>query len=141
MEDEKYIDESWKESVASEKVTGETLKEDKVHTEAQKPEPPPHLTEETTSTGEASDYEGLDFLSYISSLAFQAMVFLGDIPNPVSHQVERHPQQAKFIIDTLAILQEKTTGNLTKEESDMLNGSLYELRMRYVEMMNKEGKT
>ena len=76
----------------------------------------------------------LDFFNYIASLGFQAMIFLGEMPNPITNQVEKNLKQAKFLIDTLIILRDKTKGNLSKEEDDLLNGSIYELELRYVEL-------
>jgi Domain of unknown function (DUF1844) len=76
----------------------------------------------------------LDFFNYIASLGFQTMIFLGEMPNPVTNQVEKNLKQAKFLIDTLVILRDKTKGNLSKEEDDLLNGSIYELQMRYVDL-------
>ena len=65
------------------------------------------------------------------------MIFLGEMPNPVTNQVEKNLKQAKFLIDTLIILRDKTKGNLTKEEDDLLNGSIYELQLRYVDLSKK----
>ena len=70
----------------------------------------------------------LDFFNYIASLGFQTMIFLGEMPNPITNQVEKNLKQAKFLIDTLVILRDKTKGNLSKEEDDLLNGSIYELQ-------------
>ncbi|OGX38806.1 MAG: hypothetical protein A3G91_03705 [Omnitrophica WOR_2 bacterium RIFCSPLOWO2_12_FULL_50_9] len=78
-------------------------------------------------------------MNYVTSLAFQAMVFLGEIPNPMTNETEQNLQQAKFVIDTLVMLRGKTKGNLTKKESDMLNATAYELQMKYVELASKEG--
>jgi len=79
----------------------------------------------------------LDFFNYIASLGFQTMIFLGEMPNPITNQVEKNLKQAKFLIDTLIILRDKTKGNLSKEEDDLLNGSIYELQMRYVDLSKK----
>ena len=76
----------------------------------------------------------LDFFNYIASLGFQTMIFLGEMPNPITNQTEKNLKQAKFLIDTLVILRDKTKGNLSKEEDDLLNGSIYELQMRYVDL-------
>jgi hypothetical protein len=76
----------------------------------------------------------LDFFNYIASLGFQTMIFLGEMPNPITNQVEKNLKQAKFLIDTLLILRDKTKGNLSKEEDDLLNGSIYELQLRFVEL-------
>lgn len=80
----------------------------------------------------------LDFFNYIASLGFQAMIFLGEVPNPMTNKIDINLKQAKFLIDTLVIIREKTTGNLSKEEAELLNGSIYELQLRYVEALKKE---
>jgi len=86
------------------------------------------------AAAKAAQEPQLDFFNYIASLGFQAMIFLGEMPNPISNQVEKNLKQAKFLIDTLVILRDKTKGNLSKEEDDLLNGSIYELQLRYVEL-------
>lgn len=80
----------------------------------------------------------LDFFNYIASLGFQAMIFLGEVPNPMTNKTDKNLKQAKFLIDTMVVIREKTTGNLTKEEAELLNGSIYELQLRYVEALKKE---
>ena len=127
MPDDKYVDESWKDAVSSEKVD----KPDSPSMEGSVP---------VTGEGEEAEYGELNFLNYLSSLVFQAMIFLGDMPNPVTQQPEKNLRQAKFLIDTLALLKEKTKGNLNKQEEELLNGSLYELQMRYVDVLKQEGK-
>jgi len=77
----------------------------------------------------------IDFLGYIASLAFQAMVFLGEIPSPVTQRVEKNLAQAKLLIDTLSILRDKTKGNLSEPESRLLETSIYELQIKYVEQV------
>lgn len=83
---------------------------------------------------EAEAEPQLDFFNYIASLGFQTMIFLGEMPNPITQQVEQNLKQAKFLIDTLILLREKTKGNLSKEEDELLNGSIYELQLRYVDL-------
>ena len=73
-----------------------------------------------------------DFKFFISTLSLQASIFLGQIPNPASQKTELDLTQAKFIIDTLGMLQEKTKNNLSDEESDLLENFLYELRTVYL---------
>jgi hypothetical protein len=97
-------------------------------------EPLPASSEEKLDPEEPQ----LDFFNYIASLGFQAMIFLGEVPNPLTNQVDKNLKQAKFLIDTMAVIREKTTGNLTKEEAELLNGSIYELQLRYVEALKKE---
>jgi hypothetical protein len=62
----------------------------------------------------------------------QVLTFLGEIPNPETQQRERNLPMAKYLIDTLGIIQEKTRGNLTQEEQTHLDGLLADLRLLYV---------
>lgn len=73
-----------------------------------------------------------DFSFFISTLALQASIALGQIANPANNKTENNPQQAKFIIDTLDMLKEKTKNNLTREEANLLENMLYELKMQYI---------
>ena len=72
----------------------------------------------------------LSFL--ISTLATQAMVSLGVVENPLTGKTESQPDQARHFIDTLAMLEEKTVGNRTPEESELLRSCLHQLRMAAV---------
>jgi hypothetical protein len=72
----------------------------------------------------------LSFL--MTTLGTQAMVALGEVPNPITGKLERLPQQAKHFIDTLGMLEEKTEGNRTPEESAILRSLLHQLRMAFV---------
>lgn len=72
----------------------------------------------------------LSFL--ITTLGTQAMVALGEVPNPLTGKFERLPNQAKHFIDTLAMLEEKTAGNRAPEESALLDSLLHQLRLAYV---------
>ena len=113
MDREKHVDESWKDSVAKQKDE-------------------PLIFEK-----EGQDIPEVNFITYLTSLAFQTMIFLGDLENPVTQKVEQNLPQAKFLIDTLLMLREKTKGNLNKDEDDLLNGALYELQIKYVERFDK----
>ncbi len=125
MDEEKYVDESWKEEVAR----------DKEISKSQFKGPVPEVNPSQPEEAPLEDQE-LDFLAYISSLAFQAMIFLGKLPNPGTNQTEKNLRQAKLMIDTLSLLREKTKGNLSQEESDMLNAALYELQMGYAQVFS-----
>ena len=81
-----------------------------------------------------------NFSFFATTLALQAAVALGVVPNPASKQKEPDLAQAKFLIDTLNMLKEKTKGNLSDEETKVLENVLYELRMQYAEK-SKEGGT
>ncbi len=74
-----------------------------------------------------------NFLTLIFSLYTHAQISLGVIPDPVTQQVVKELPQAKYNIDLLGILREKTKGNLTPEEDQTLEQMLFELRMIYVD--------
>lgn len=80
----------------------------------------------------------VSFANYLMSMAYQAMIFLGELPNPVTGQTQRNIRQGKFLIDTLAMIQEKTRGNLSQEEESFLSTSLNELGTKYLEAVEKE---
>jgi hypothetical protein len=67
-----------------------------------------------------------------SSLATQAMFALGRIPDPQTGKSEANLDEARHIIDTLQLLEEKTKGNLTPQEGAILTRLLHDLRMEYV---------
>jgi hypothetical protein len=74
----------------------------------------------------------VDFSTFIFSLNTSALVHLGEIADPVTGKRERDLTFAKHTIDTIAMLQEKSRGNLTKDEEALIQHILYDLRMRYV---------
>jgi len=127
MDDNKNIDESWKNSVDSEKV----------HIFGQDSEGEPASVEPE----DADQDEELNFSNYAASLGFQALISMGEMPNPVTQEVEKNLSQSKFLIDTLVLLREKTKGNLTDQEDKLLNGSIYELQMKFIEILQKEQGT
>jgi hypothetical protein len=68
----------------------------------------------------------------MTSLATEALLSLGQFPHPVTGETKLRRNQAKYLIDTLAILQEKTAGNLTSDEALALDDILHQLRMAFV---------
>jgi hypothetical protein len=82
---------------------------------------------------QADFHQEAGFGGFISGLAMQALVFLGEIPDPLNNQKKLDLKQAGYLIDTLAMLQKKTRGNLSSEESANLDSFIYQLRMKYVE--------
>ena len=82
---------------------------------------------------------GLSFTAFVLSLASTAAIHFGDLADPVSG--ERAPlnlEGAAQMIDILALLEQKTRGNLTGEERSMLDQVLYELRLRFVQASGAE---
>jgi hypothetical protein len=82
-------------------------------------------------------YHEPTFTIFLSSLSMQAMIAAGKLANPVTQKVEKNLEQARFLIDTLGILKEKTKNNLSAEEEKLLDEALYSLRMIYVEEKGK----
>ncbi len=77
------------------------------------------------------------FIEFVMMHAQNAALFLGQIPNPKTGEGEVNLELAKMFIDQLAMIQEKTRGNLTSEESTVLGNALSNLQMAYVEVAQK----
>lgn len=79
----------------------------------------------------------IDFPSYVLSYYTQGLVLLGEVPNPITNKRDEDIESAKHMIDILGMLQEKTKGNLTKEEDQLLDSVLYELRLKFMAKTNR----
>lgn len=75
-----------------------------------------------------------DFTTLVGLFSTQAMVALGLIANPASGKPEPEPALARHFIDMLGVLEEKTKGNLTSAEAGLIDSTLHQLRMVYVEL-------
>ena len=83
---------------------------------------------------DTQEQPGVSFAGFIISLATTAAVHFGDIPDPgTGEPIEADLGAAGQMIELIALLQEKTQGNLTPDESKLVEDLLYELRMRFVE--------
>jgi len=109
---EKKIDESWKEQAESVKAKAAA-----VPPSAKNPSKP-------LETSKA-------FLSLVQSLGYQALMNLGEIPNPMTQQTELNPEGAKEAIDLLMALRDKTQGNLSDDEKKMLDMLLTQLQLKF----------
>lgn len=76
----------------------------------------------------------LEFSTFVLSMIGSAYVHLGDAPNPDGGQRRVELELARQDIDLLALLQEKTRGNLTGEEEHLIEQALCSLRLRFVEI-------
>ena len=74
-----------------------------------------------------------DFITHCASLATQAMIFMGAIANPLTGQADIDFEQARYVIDVLAMLKEKTEGNLKQDEQDTLDSLIGELKLIWVQ--------
>jgi hypothetical protein len=86
--------------------------------------------QKTTLSGELSQR----FIEFVIMHAQNAALFLGQIPNPKTGEAEINLDLARMFIDQLAMIQEKTRGNLTSEEAKVLSNALSNLQMAYVEV-------
>ena len=86
----------------------------------------------TTDDAKQDDFPGIDFSTLVLSLATSAMVHMGLVPESEGGSTEMNLPLAQQTIDTLELLQNKTRGNLTDDETRLLQSVLYELRMSYV---------
>jgi hypothetical protein len=123
MVDEKkiIIDEDWKSQVQAEKA-------------AAKQQPPQPSAAGTSKA--ATDFQmppaSLEML--VTTLVTEAMHSLGQVPHPHTGEVVFQPQQAKYLIDTINMLREKTKGNVTPDETELMEQILHQLRMAYVQL-------
>lgn len=106
----KKVDEAWKETVDKEKVQQQ---------------------QSTDKTQEEYPQE-INFALFLSSLMIEGLIALGEVENPVTKKKEENLGQARYVIDVIAMLEEKTKNNLSPEEKEAIAHILYELRMRYV---------
>ena len=112
-------------------------------TPAASPPPPPPRQEAPRATepprqrpepgpGPRRDLPSADLTMLVNMLVTNAMVFLGQMPAPGSQQYMRNLPQAQHMIDLLMVLREKTRGNLTPDEDQMMQELLPQLQMAYV---------
>ncbi|MDR1480817.1 MAG: DUF1844 domain-containing protein [Planctomycetaceae bacterium] len=77
-------------------------------------------------------------IALCSGIAAQAMVSMGMFPSPTGEKTEIKLNQAKHLIETIAMVESKTNGNRTTEETEKLDGILHEIRMLYVAAQNEK---
>ena len=90
-----------------------------------------HPENDAPPTGGTVPPATFEFL--VHTLFTQALMALGRIPNPITKQSHRNAATAKHFIDTLAMLEQKTSGNLTTDERHQLEEVQHQLRMMYLE--------
>lgn len=104
-----------------------------VATERSETVPPIDTPRAADAVHDAEAGSELTFATFIFSLSTQALVHLGEVADPVDGATHVHLDGARQIIDILAILADKTRGNLDQAESTLIESALYDLRMRYVD--------
>lgn len=113
---EKRVDETWKAEVAREKERMRRHERQRRVAREDEAAPPP-----------------ADFAGFVSSLVAQAYMQLGLLERPAGGQRQPDFAAAKYTIDLLNMLKQKTKGNLAPDEQKLLDNALYELKMRFVE--------
>ena len=117
------VDEDWKSQVAREKEEAKEKKSDPADVD----------NSEAPQMGELPPASIMEFIAMFYS---QAMSALGLMADPRSGEVTANRPYAKYFIDMLGVLEEKTKGNLTEDESGHLRDALHQLRMVYVQTEN-----
>ncbi|MCF7958215.1 MAG: DUF1844 domain-containing protein [Phycisphaerae bacterium] len=120
-------DDDWKQQAQKEK--------EKLVKEDVKKAPSPEAPEETTASAQPAQptLPPADISALVNMLAVQAMYYLGALPDPSGKKAEVNLDLAKYHVDLLSVMDEKTKGNLSEEENTMLSMALHEIRMLYVQ--------
>jgi hypothetical protein len=82
--------------------------------------------------GKEPDYPPINFTNFVLSLSTSALFHFGDFPDPENGKTQKNLPAAKQTIDILDMLNEKAKGNLNENETNLIQGILYELKLRYV---------
>ncbi len=105
------------------------------------------MTEESTQNGipcgegQVPNEDGhcvmpeVTFSAFVMSLNTSILFHLGELADPETGQVVKNIELARHAIDTLVVLEQKTKGNLTEEEAELLKNILYDVKMRFVRAM------
>jgi len=108
------------------------LKEEVEEKEERTKEAPPKTEPQAEEPEARPPLPEVNFNSLIFSLSSSALLHLGEIADPQTGRKKKDLQLAKHSIDTIAMLKDKTRGNLTEEEERFLDSILTDLRWRYV---------
>ena len=119
--------------------TGEprsTEEAEKVETKTAPQQEPPSFNQTKTERSAAPKVE-ISFASFILGLSTQALMYMGEMPPAPGQPPHMDLPAAQQMIEVLAMLQQKTKGNLDAGEAAMLESALFDLRMRYVDLAKK----
>ncbi len=78
----------------------------------------------------------IDFATFVFSLSSTALVALGEMQDPIAKETNKNIPVAKQMIDVINMLKEKTKGNLTKEEEELITSLCSELKMKYIKAVD-----
>jgi hypothetical protein len=133
MKPELYVDEDWKQRVKAEDAAlDQKLRDDAGAESKSQPEPKPER-KAPPDRAELPPLPPADFAMLVSMLSTQALVGLGIIPNPADGESHVELDLAKHMIDLLGVLEAKTQGNLNPQEASLLDSTLHQLRLAFVD--------
>jgi len=115
-------------------VTDRRVKPDQEAKDAPSPAKPETEKKTEPQNQCAEPFPEMTFASFLISLNTSALMHLGLLPDLSSGQVQKNFELAKQTIDLLGLLKEKTKGNLSQEEQDLLDNLLLDLRLKFVEL-------
>lgn len=115
--------------------------EKSVEEEKEAAEPALETGEDTPGAGseELRQPPPVDFSTFLFSLFSSALIQLGEMSDPITGEQDKNLDAAKQTIDLFAILQEKTSGNLTNEEDNFLKNASAELKWKYLDAVKEKG--
>ncbi|MGH7439693.1 MAG: DUF1844 domain-containing protein [Polyangiaceae bacterium] len=87
----------------------------------------------TAEVGHDEALPQVDFATFVLSLSHSALMHLGEAPDPETGSVQKNLPLARQTIDLIAMLEEKTRGNLVGDEERLIGQILFDLRLRFVE--------
>lgn len=87
---------------------------------------------------QSAELPPINFSTFVLSLSTQALMLLGEIVDPAMSAGQKDVRVAKQTIDIIAMLEEKSRGNLDEHEAQLMKEVLYDLRMRYVEAVRQK---
>ncbi len=117
------IDEDWKSQVEAEREEAEKKRQEEASPEKQTPD--------------AGQMPPASFEMLITTMATEAMISLEQIPHPVTGKPMQNLDHAKYFIDTLEVLQEKTKGNLTSDEEKAISDLMHQLKLAFVAIQSQ----
>ena len=148
----KRVDDSWKEEVRREREAAARVAAGAVpaaspaaQQEASGPAPKNSAAPEAAEPGEnpkeqkaaggvGEQQQTKIFMTFLAGLAQQCLMQMGEMESPYSGQREMDMQGARYTIELLATIQNKTKNNLSPEESEALNDAIHDLKIRYIEI-------
>lgn len=110
-----------------------------VPTESDEPQPYEPAPDGSPQAGDDDEFPGADdpasFVNFLSTLATNAAASLGAVPHPATGKRSVDLETGKYWLDVLAMLRDRTKGNLHAKEASLIDGLLADLRMQYVTMV------